>query len=437
MNPQSPVVVIKGSSQDTDNILGIIERALSSAGFEVSFTAKLDQLALNEEPSNIFVSTTTTSFLLKQQSSSSISNNDYTDSNNNASPSSSSPTDNPNKNDPAYVTALERQVQEKESELDDLENHLTTALSSIKTFHVQQKELFDEFVALRDKYYVQKERLNTAIWEYLPAAEGPLHAIPKVVMDATENQNGVGNYNFGVSLGEGQFAKVRACTKRNDTSSNTNKSTVDNADSNERQSMDLSSSTNLSKPSTQMQQKNKPRSLRRTNSMVGVSEVERKRARYDLAVKIIQKDKIQEARDVYRLHSEISNLKRLVHPNVLQLIDVVHTPNKLYLITDRGGDDLFEYITKRRGRNGKNGNNTEGSGSINRETVQSIMTQLVSGVSALHQFGICHRDLKPENVLLDIHEHLMIVDFGLCEDLRNDGQKNSNNTKLLSDFCGR
>ena len=201
--------------------------------------------------------------------------------------------------------------------------------------------------------------------------------------------------------------------------------------------MDLSSSTNLSKPSTQMQQKNKPRSLRRTNSMVGVSEVERKRARYDLAVKIIQKDKIQEARDVYRLHSEISNLKRLVHPNVLQLIDVVHTPNKLYLITDRGGDDLFEYITKRRGRNGKNGNNTEGSGSINRETVQSIMTQLVSGVSALHQFGICHRDLKPENVLLDIHEHLMIVDFGLCEDLRNDGQKNSNNPKLLSDFCGR
>ena len=67
--------------------------------------------------------------------------------------------------------------------------------------------------------------------------------------------------------------------------------------------------------------------------------------------------------------------------------------------------------------------------------MQSIMTQLVSGVSVLHDNGVCHRDLKPENVLLDIHEHLMIVDFGLCEDIRS--KQNNKEPRLLSDFCGR
>ena len=50
------------------------------------------------------------------------------------------------------VKELQRQVVEKDEELDDLESNLEQALDSIKNFHSQQQELFESFVSLRDKY---------------------------------------------------------------------------------------------------------------------------------------------------------------------------------------------------------------------------------------------------------------------------------------------
>ena len=108
----------------------------------------------------------------------------------------------------------------------------------------------------------------------------------------------------------------------------------------------------------------------------------------------------------------------------MQLFNVIHTPKNIYLFTNRGGDDLFEWLNNKRKLHDK----------LSKKTVQKIMTQLISGVSALHTNGVCHRDLKPENLLLDIHDHLMIVDFGLCEKIKNG---TNDKTRLLSDFCGR
>jgi serine/threonine protein kinase len=39
--------------------------------------------------------------------------------------------------------------------------------------------------------------------------------------------------------------------------------------------------------------------------------------------------------------------------------------------------------------------------------------QLMTGVHALHQKGICHRDLSPENVMLD-EDEAVIIDLGMC-----------------------
>jgi serine/threonine protein kinase len=49
--------------------------------------------------------------------------------------------------------------------------------------------------------------------------------------------------------------------------------------------------------------------------------------------------------------------------------------------------------------------------------IKRWMMQLVDVLEHLHSHGICHRDLKPENVLLNSHNHVIVIDFGTAKDL--------------------
>lgn len=53
-----------------------------------------------------------------------------------------------------------------------------------------------------------------------------------------------------------------------------------------------------------------------------------------MAVKILEKSRIKEAADVRRVNREIKILKKARHPNVIQLYEVLDTPNAIYLITE-------------------------------------------------------------------------------------------------------
>ncbi|KAJ3070333.1 Cyclin-dependent kinase catalytic subunit [Podochytrium sp. JEL0797] len=98
---------------------------------------------------------------------------------------------------------------------------------------------------------------------------------------------------------------------------------------------------------------------------------------------------------------EISLLKELNHPNIVRLLDIVHSDVKLYLIFEFLDLDLKKYID-----------------SIKKELdpslIRSYMTQLLSGMNFCHAHRILHRDLKPQNLLIDQHGVLKMCDFGLA-----------------------
>jgi 5'-AMP-activated protein kinase catalytic alpha subunit len=62
---------------------------------------------------------------------------------------------------------------------------------------------------------------------------------------------------------------------------------------------------------------------------------------------------------------------------------------------------------------------------------------MISGITYLHESGICHRDLKPENLLLDYDLTLKIVDFGLSNFYEPSGHPPQNEEEsFLKTACG-
>ena len=134
-----------------------------------------------------------------------------------------------------------------------------------------------------------------------------------------------------------------------------------------------------------------------------------------VAIKILEKEKIKDKKDIERIHREIRILKMIKHPNIVELLEVQETSSHLYLVMEHAsGGELFDYIVS---------NNR-----LPEKEACRLFQQITSGVEYLHNLNVVHRDLKPENLLLDEHKNIKIIDFGLSNTY-DPGQ-------LLESACG-
>lgn len=120
-----------------------------------------------------------------------------------------------------------------------------------------------------------------------------------------------------------------------------------------------------------------------------------------VAVKVIDKRKAK--KDSYvtknlRREGEIQQMIR--HPNITQLLDILETENSYYLVMELcpGGNLMNHIYEKKR---------------LDEREAQKYVRQLVMAVEHLHRAGVVHRDLKIENLLLDEHNNIKLIDFGL------------------------
>jgi hypothetical protein len=119
-----------------------------------------------------------------------------------------------------------------------------------------------------------------------------------------------------------------------------------------------------------------------------------------VAIKIIDKSRMQTGADDAELVKEIRIMQAVQHPHVLRLIDVISDDAKLYLVIELAPNgDLFDKIIEMK--------------RFPEPDAKFFFGQILSGLSYCHKMGIVHRDLKPENLLLGENEEIKICDFGL------------------------
>uniref|UniRef100_A0A1I8P0R4 non-specific serine/threonine protein kinase n=1 Tax=Stomoxys calcitrans TaxID=35570 RepID=A0A1I8P0R4_STOCA len=103
---------------------------------------------------------------------------------------------------------------------------------------------------------------------------------------------------------------------------------------------------------------------------------------------------------------EVKSLKKLSHPNIVKLKEVIRENDTLYFVFEYMKENLYQMIKDRETH-------------LPEPTLKSILFQVLTGLAFMHRHGFFHRDLKPENLLCSGPELIKIADFGLAREIRS------------------
>eukprot|EP00742_Colponemidia_sp_Colp-10_P003251 GILJ01003461.1.p1 GENE.GILJ01003461.1~~GILJ01003461.1.p1 ORF type:complete len:447 (-),score=62.86 GILJ01003461.1:208-1548(-) len=114
--------------------------------------------------------------------------------------------------------------------------------------------------------------------------------------------------------------------------------------------------------------------------------------------------------DCKRILREICILRRLSHPNIIELKDIVRPRSfesfdNLYVVLEYAQSDLKKLVKS----------------PVHLEDIhiKTVLYNLLVGLKFLHSAGILHRDIKPANILVNEDCSVKICDFGLARSLIN------------------
>jgi len=105
---------------------------------------------------------------------------------------------------------------------------------------------------------------------------------------------------------------------------------------------------------------------------------------------------------------EIKSLRKLNHPNIIKLKEVIKVNDELNLVFEYLEESLYQLYTGYR-NSGK---------LMSEQLIRSIIYQTLLALSFMHKHGFFHRDMKPENLLV-YNNVLKICDFGLAREIRS------------------
>jgi eukaryotic-like serine/threonine-protein kinase len=122
-----------------------------------------------------------------------------------------------------------------------------------------------------------------------------------------------------------------------------------------------------------------------------------------VAVKILRHDVAAFPGMRRRFQQEARLAARLVHPNIVAVLDYGEDASFSYLVMERlSGRTLRDEMT---------------AGPLHGHRVVRVLTETLSALSTAHRAGVLHRDIKPSNILLQEGGYAKISDFGIAKSM--------------------
>ncbi|MGE5744888.1 MAG: serine/threonine-protein kinase [Gemmatimonadota bacterium] len=119
----------------------------------------------------------------------------------------------------------------------------------------------------------------------------------------------------------------------------------------------------------------------------------------DVAIKLLVPPPVAARLARERLRREVQAVRRLSHPNVVTVYDVVDDGPWTFVVLEYvAGPDLAVRVRQR--------------GLLDPEAAARLGRDVASALETAHRAGILHRDVKPQNVLLDPDGRARLTDFG-------------------------
>ena len=118
-----------------------------------------------------------------------------------------------------------------------------------------------------------------------------------------------------------------------------------------------------------------------------------------VAIKTLQPSSINR-RAVKGFLQEAKMLKKLKHPNIIQVMDLGKEDGMPYMVMEYiNGEDLKKLLLHKK---------------IKKLQRYDLILQIGRGLDYLHENNIIHHDIKPENILVSKNNEVKIIDFGLA-----------------------
>jgi serine/threonine-protein kinase len=104
-----------------------------------------------------------------------------------------------------------------------------------------------------------------------------------------------------------------------------------------------------------------------------------------------------------RFQQEARIAARLIHPNIVAVLDYGEDGDSCYLVMERLPGHTFRDEMAR--------------GPLPPERVTLVIAETLAALTAAHRYGVLHRDIKPSNILVQDDGHIKITDFGIAKSL--------------------